>query len=135
MLPPPQQTDRERRLFWDGFAARHPRPALRWGNTFARWRDVPGTELVVSYNVSTRGVGIFVRGERGVPVRETAAQLAGFSLELVLGCPLRNPNFPFVTWLAIDIFDQANWPRCHDWLFDAGDRYAIALAEVMGGLG
>jgi hypothetical protein len=132
---PARQTDGDRRLFWEGFAVRYPRPLLRWGNTFARWRDVPGTELIVSYNVSTRGVGVFVRGQRGVPVRETAAQLAGFSLELVLHCPLGNAAFPFVSWLATDIFDPENWPHCHDWLFVAGDRYAIALAEVMGGLG
>jgi hypothetical protein len=128
-----RQTDRERQLFWKGFATRHPLPVLRWGNTFARWRDVPGTELFVSYNISRRGVGIFVRGQRGVPVRETTAQLAGFSLELALGCPVGNPDFPFLSWIAADVFDETNWPSCHDWLFEAGNRHAVILAEVMGG--
>jgi hypothetical protein len=67
-------------------------------------------------------------------VRETAAQLPGFSLELALGCPVGNPNFPFLTWLRDDPSDAANWPRCHDWLNAAGDRYAVALARIVGGL-
>ena len=61
--------------------------------------------------------------------RETAAQLASFSLELALGCPLANPNFPFVTWLPTDTFSEANWPVCHDWLYDAGERHVAVLAE------
>ena len=133
MRAPARQTDRERQLFWTGFAARHPQPVLRWGNTFARWRDVPGTTLVVSYNIGGRGVGVFVRGERGIKVHETTAQLAGFSLELALGCPQGNPNFPYLSWLRADVADPGTWAQCHDWLAAAGDRYAVALAEVMGG--
>jgi hypothetical protein len=87
----------------------------------------------VSYNIGGRGVGVFVRGERGIRVRETTAQLAGFSLEVVLGCPVGNPNFPFLSWLRADVADPARWPECHDWLFAAGDRYAMARAVVLGG--
>jgi len=119
-------------MFWAAFAARHPRPVLGWGNTFARWRDVPGTELIVSYNISQRGVGVFVRGIRGIKVRETAAQLAGYSLELALGVPPGNANFPFVSWIRADTADPSTWPACHDWLFEAGNRYTAVLAEVMG---
>lgn len=133
-LPPPRQTDRERQRFWADYARRHPAPALAWGNTFARWRDVPATELVVSYNVSLRGVGVFVRGQRGVPVKETAASLARFSLELALGCEMGNPDFPFVSWLRAMTLDEREWPRCHDWLAEAGDRYVEALARVCGGV-
>jgi hypothetical protein len=133
-LLPPRQTDRERRLFWEGFAARYPLPKLRWGNTFARWRDVPGTELVVSYNIALRGVGVFVRGQRGIPVPETAAGLARYSLELRLGCPMGNPGFPFLSWMRAETLDPRTWPECHDWLAAAGDRYATVLAAVIGGL-
>jgi len=129
-----RQTDRDRQRFWAGFAAAHPQPRLRWGNTFARWRDVPGTELVVSYNISKAGVGVFVRGQRGVPVPETAARLAAFSLELRLGCALGKPAFPFLSWTRLDVFDEMHWPEGFDWLAAAGDRYAAALAEVVGGL-
>jgi hypothetical protein len=129
-----RQTDRERQRFWQEFAERHPRPPLAWGNTYARWREVPGTELVVSYNIARRGVGVFVRGQRGIPVAETAAQLARFSLEVRLGCDLGNPNFAFLSWVRLDMLEEANWPQAHDWLFEAGNRYAAALAEVVGGL-
>ena len=75
LAPPARQTDRERRRFFDGFQTRFPELALRWGNTFARWRDVPGTELVVSHYITNHSIGVFVRGQRGVPCIETAAQL------------------------------------------------------------
>ena len=129
-----RQTDRERQRFWAEFAARHPRPRLAWGNTYARWRDVPGTELVVSYNIARRGVGVFVRGQRGLPVAETAAQLARFSLEIRLGCAMGNPGFPFLSWSRLDMLEEANWPAGHDWLAAAGERYVAALAAVVGGL-
>ena len=131
-LPPPQQNDQHRKRFWTAFATRYPALKLRYGNTFARWGDVPATELVVSYNISMRGVGVFVRGQRGIPVRETATQLASFSLELALGCPMGNPNFPFIAWLRTDTFGDDNWPVCHDWLYEAGERYIAVLAEIVG---
>ncbi len=134
LLPPARQTDAVRQRFWAGYARRHPAPALAWGNTFARWRAVPATELVVSYNVILRGVGGFVRGQRGMPVRETAATLSRFSLELALGCPMGNPDFPFVSWLRASTLDEEQWPRCHDWLAAAGDRYVDVLARVCGGV-
>jgi hypothetical protein len=131
---PPRQSDRDRRRYFDGFQRRFPGLPLRWGNTFARWCDVPGTELVVSHCITNHAVGVFVRGQRGVPAIETAAQLPVFSLEIALKAPLGRPDFPFVTALPFDVFDEAGWPASHDWLFAAGERYVAALAEVVGGL-
>jgi hypothetical protein len=134
LAPPPRQTDRERRRFFDGFQARFPELALRWGNTFARWRDVPGTELVVSHYITNHSIGVFVRGQRGVPCIETAAQLPAFSLELGLEAPLGRPDFPFVTALPLDTLEEANWAPNYDWLFRTGDRYTQVLARIVGGL-
>jgi len=129
------QNDPERRRFFDGFATRFPMLPLRWGNTFSRWRDVPGTELVVSYCITNHSVGVFVRGQRGVPCPETAAQLPGLSLGLALGAELGDPRFPFVTALPLAIRDTATWPGAYDWLFANGDRYVAVIAKVIGGLG
>ena len=132
--PPPRQSDRDRRRYFDGFQRRFPALPLRWGNTFSRWRDVPGTELVVAYCITNHSVGVFVRRQRGVPCIETAAQLPAFSLEIALKAPLGRRDFPFVTELPLDTFDEAQWASSHDWLFATGERYVAALAEVVGGL-
>ena len=134
MTPPPRQTDRDRRRYFDGFQRRFPALPLRWGNTFARWRDVPGTELVVSHYITNHSVGVFIRGQRGVPCIETAAQLPALSLEIALAAPLGRPDFPFVTALPLDTLDEATWAMSYDWLRAAGERYVAALAEIVGGL-
>jgi hypothetical protein len=133
-LAPPRQSDLDRRRYFEGFAGRFPAVRLRWGNTFARWRDVPGTELVVSHYITNHSVGVFVRGQRGVPCIETAAQLPAYSLSLALGAPLGDPRFPFVTALPLDTLDPAIWAGSYDWLFAAGDRYVEHLARIVGGV-
>jgi hypothetical protein len=125
-------TDQDRRRFWDGFAARFPTLPLYWGNTYARWRNVPATELVVSHYVTGHSLGVFVRGVRGVPNRETAARLPEFSLALALDAPLGNPDFPFVTARPLDLGNASSWPECYDWLHATGERYVATLARVIG---
>jgi hypothetical protein len=130
----PPQSDRERRAYFDAFAARFPELILRWGNTFARWRDVPGTELVIAYYITNHSVGVAIRGQRGVPVRDTAATLPQFSLETALGIPMRTPDYPFVSSYRFDPGARAAWPKSHDWLHQEGERYLRAVAEIVGGL-
>jgi hypothetical protein len=130
----PRQTDALRRAYFTAFAERFPRLTLRWGNTYSRWRDVPGTELVVAYYITNHSVGVFVRGQRGTPVPDTAAILPAFSLETRLGLPLGNPLFPFGDGYRFNPAIRAGWPKSHAWLGEAGDRYVAALAEVVGGL-
>jgi len=126
-------TDQDRRRFWDGFAARFPALPLSWGNTYARWRNVPATELVLSLCVTDSSVGVFVRGGRGMPTRETAARLPEFSLALALGVPLGNPEFPLAR--PLDPGDASSWPDCYDWLYETSERYIAILASVVGGAG
>jgi hypothetical protein len=130
----PPQSDRQRRAYFDAFGARFPDLTLRWGNTFSRWRDVPGTELVLAYYITNHSVGVFVRGQRGIPCADTAATLPAFSLETALGVPLGNPAFPFGTGYRFDPFHQRAWPKSHDWLGATGERYVEALARIVGGL-
>jgi hypothetical protein len=130
----PPQSDRQRRAYFDAFARRVPHLRLRWGNTFSRWRDVPGTELVLAYYITNHSVGVFVRGQRGIPCPETAATLPRFALETALGVDMGSPLFPFGTGLHFDPFHEAGWPASHDWQHAAGERYVAVLARVVGGL-
>jgi hypothetical protein len=130
--PPP--TDAFRRAYFSAFSERFPQLTLRWGNTFSRWRDVPGTELVVAYYITNHSVGLFVRGQRGVPVSDTAATLPLYSLETALKVPVGNPDFPFVSMYRFDPAARAGWPKSHDWLHAEGDRYVAVFAEIVGGL-
>lgn len=130
-----RQTDRERQKFWRAFADRFPELPLRYGNTFARWRDVPATELVVSHYLTNRSVGVFVRGQRGIPVPETAASLYAhaFSLGVALGVELGDARVPFLANHPVAVRDPRTWPECHDWLRHTGERYVGILAEIVGG--
>lgn len=128
------QSDRQRRAYFDAFARRVPELSLRWGNTFSRWRDIPGTELVLAYYITNHSVGVFVRGQRGVPCRDTAATLPLYSLETALGVPIGNPDFPFVSAYRFDPFAEAAWPASHDWLTTTGEHYVRTFAEIVGGV-
>lgn len=130
----PPQSDRQRRAYFEAFAARFPQLTLRWGNTFSRWRDVPGTELVVAYYITNHSVGVAIRGQRGIPCRETAATLPVFSLETALGVPLGTPDFPFISAYRFDPFHERAWPKSHAFLHETGERYVAVLAEIVGGL-
>jgi hypothetical protein len=130
----PRQSDTERRAYFDGLVARFPGLRLRWGNTFARWRDVPGTELVIAYYITNHSVGVGIRGQRGIPNPETAAQLPRFALETALGVDLGTPEYPFISAYRFNPFDRDAWPASHDWLHAEGDRYVDVVARVVGGL-
>ena len=95
---------------------------------------MPGTELVLAYYITNHSVGVFVRGQRGVPCRDTATTLPAFSLKSALGVPLGNADFPFVSMYRFDPFHERAWPKSHKWLQETGERYVQVLAEIVGGL-
>ncbi|MEO6396139.1 MAG: hypothetical protein ABIO40_09550 [Devosia sp.] len=130
----PRQSHSLRKDYFAAFNTRFPAVKLGWGNTFSRWRDVPGTELVLAYYITNHSVGVFVRGQRGVPCRDTAATLPSYSLEIALGVPMGNADFPFVSAYRFDPEARASCQRAIDWLHAKGERYVAALAELVGGL-
>jgi len=130
----PPQTDALRRAYFEAFGKNFPSLSLKWGNTFSRWRDIPGTELVLAYYITNHSVGVFVRGQRGIPVSDTAATLPLYSLETALKVPVGNPDFPFVSMYRFDPAIRAGWPKSHAWLHEVGERYVAVFAEVVGGL-
>lgn len=131
----PPQTDAFRRAYFTAFLKRFPALSVRWGNTFSRWRDVPGTELVLAYYITNHSVGVFVRGQRGIPCKDTAATLPLYSLETALEVPVGNPDFPFVSAYRFDPAIRLGWPKSQDWLHAEGERYVAVFAEIVGGLG
>lgn len=117
------------RRFWDIFLAGTP-PGVRyqWGNVFARWRAVPGTDLNLSLYITNRSVGLFVRGLRGIPRSATCVALEPRRRQLERAlrarlddeCPLLR-NFPLVTT------DPSTWARGHEWLRASEAEYLAVL--------
>jgi hypothetical protein len=119
---------RERKTFWDGFIAFRPGTGYAWGNTFSRWRVVPGTEFNLSLYITNRGVGLFVRGVRGTPLSETRARLAPrkFELELALSAAL-DDECPLLKNLPLATTDPSTWGRAYRWLRASEAEYLAAL--------
>jgi hypothetical protein len=122
-------TARDRKMFWDGFVARRPEIGYRWGNTFSRWRAVPGTEFNLSLYITNRGVGLFVRGVRGTPLSATRARLEPRKneLELALGAAV-DDECPLLRNLPLTTTDPSTWGRAHEWLRQSEADYLRALA-------
>ena len=131
---------RDRKMFWDGFVALRPEIGYRWGNTFSRWRAVPGSEFNLSLYITNRSVGLFVRGVRGTPLSATRARLEPRrnELELVLGAAL-DDECPLLRNLRLTTTDASTWGRAYDWLRQSETDYLRALAlgcsEQLPGMG
>jgi hypothetical protein len=66
-----------RKDFWDFLISRHPieKEYARSTKNAYRWRSIPEVRLVVVQFVSEYGVGVFVRGEKGVNPDEVEQRL------------------------------------------------------------
>jgi hypothetical protein len=101
-----------------------------------RWLPVPGTGLYVSQYIANDRVGVFLRGDRGVPASQTAESLGVHSdvLAAQLGAEIgpgqRQSFFPARRVFATA--DRANWDEMCDWLHREGDRYVRIVAAVLG---
>jgi hypothetical protein len=121
----------DRKQFWNGFVALSPANTYQWGNTFSRWRIVPGTEFNLSLYITNRSVGLFVRGVRGTPLAETRARLSPRKLKLEFAlkaaiddeCPLLR-NLPLATT------DPATWRRAYAWLKASEADFLAALLRA-----
>lgn len=128
-----------RSRFWARLLERHPSEGEA-GKGYAassRWRAIPGIGLVVVQYISKGGVGVFVRGERGVEPEATSERLAPFAERLTdrLGAEFneQSDNFFFIKKLQLDTQDDKNWDRAADWLKTEADRYVQTLQEALGG--
>ena len=60
-----KQSAADRELYWGRYIAARPDVRYLRGNTYARWRAVPATELYISLYITNHSTGAFVRGPRG----------------------------------------------------------------------
>ena len=119
----------DRRRFWDAYRASRPKVRYAWGNTFSRWRAVPGSAFNLSLYITNHSVGLFVRGERGVPLSATRAALVGRSAEFEAALGARvNDEAPLLRSLPLATTDPATWTRAFDWLARCEAEYLAALA-------
>lgn len=95
-----------------------------------RWRSVPGTPFIISRWLTPESVGLFVRGERGVPGEPVFEKLAEFAtdLEREIGAPLgENPNFAFPKRREGRMEDHSAWEAAIRWLEHETRRYVEVL--------
>jgi hypothetical protein len=124
------------RAFWDRYAELFPeiKDDSVAGGGVARWRGVGGTGVMVSRYKAKDGVGIFIRGDRGVdgqgiqPVLEPHVA----ELERLLGTPMGKPQYPFDQRGPALTDDPATWDAAINWLEAGTNRYARAVAQVLG---
>jgi hypothetical protein len=121
---------RDRKLFWDGFTALRPDIKYGWGNTFSRWRIVPGTEFNLSLYITNRSVGLFVRGVRGTPLSETRVRLEPRRRELepALAASI-DDECPLLRNLRLTTTDPSTWSGAYDWLRQSEADYLRVLAS------
>lgn len=124
-----------RRAFWTRYVELFPASAsdLMAGGGAARWKSIPGTDLIVSQWLASDGVGVFVRGGRGVDGPAVFDRLAalGDAIRSRLGVELSNRNWPLIQRLDADPSDEAGWDALARWLNDRATTYAETLSDLM----
>lgn len=122
------------RRFWAHFTSAFPSTAgdAVAGGGSSLWHRVPEADLVVSRWLATDGLGVFVRGGRGVPTEDVVARLRHHepALQLALGVSLANTSFPLLTRCDFDMTDEDNWPAAAAWLQEQTETYARVLAQT-----
>lgn len=123
------------RDWWTHYLAKHPSGDERPFALSVRWIAIPETALFVAQFIAEGGVGVYVRGDRGVPREETVRVLEGVTEKLAerLGAPMdgRVKNHHFGKRLRIDTRDRANWDVMADWVHDEAARYVQVVSQTL----
>ena len=120
----------DRKIFWNTYQASRPGIHYGWGNTFSRWRVVQGTAFNLSLYITNHSVGLFVRGERGVPLSATRVALAARKRELEAALDARiDDEAPLLRSLTVAARDPATWPDAQDWLARSESEYLARLSD------
>ncbi len=122
--------------FWDCYAALRPGLRLLRGNRYSCWRAVAGTDLFVSLYLTNHGVGLFVRGERGLSLKGAERKLDPYRQRLgrALGVAVTSGGYPYLDQLPLSTNDPATWPRGQRWLMQRETFYHAVLARIVGGI-
>lgn len=127
-----------RKNFWTHYVNRFP-DELEWypaDATNARWRTFEDYELVVASYLTKNGVGVYIRGLRGVEPLDYYDILAPHADRLTtllgVGIEERGYSYLFTNFKEGDTSDPQNWDALADWLHSAADSYEAALQEIFG---
>ena len=128
-----------RRALWTRFYERHSDAggSGRPSGSSSEWWDVGETGLVVSTYIAQNGVGVFVRGQRGVPVSEVYDLLAPYEsalaerLEIEFG-PRDGVTSPFSKSRRGSPYDPELQDQQIDWLYETASKYVAVLNEAIG---
>jgi hypothetical protein len=124
--------------FWSAYLEHVPADLARSGPAKAasnRWREVPGLDLIISYYVAVRDVGIFIRGLRGSNGAEVRDRLLDVEPQLTqrLNTPIgESTEHFFISFTPGNYQNPEERPRLVRWLAESVDRYEAALLAVFG---
>lgn len=125
-----------RMAFWEHYLSLFPLDASDGptGGYPNRWRTIKPLGAVISYYFSSvRGVGLYVRGLRGMTDQETDEILAPHAerIEEELGVKFGGQNgYFFLQELPADALDRTQWDTLATWLHDRTARYEAVLREI-----
>lgn len=122
--------------FWQAYGALRPGLRLLRGNHWSRWRPVTGTDIFIALYLTNRGVGMFVRGERGLSHAGAVRKLSLFEprLSRALGTKVFDQGCPYLSNLPLTTIDRSQWPRGHEWMIGREEFYHRTLARIVGGV-
>lgn len=123
-----------RRAFWDKYLLEYPAASADrggGGQGSSRWRNVPGSDLIVARWIGEGAASVFVRGDRGVLTPKIFRRFKKntVTLEPIIGTPLGEAEwYPFETTKEFDLSDTAASAEAIHWLEDTTERYVSAIA-------
>lgn len=127
-----------RKAFWTHYVTRFPDEQAR-GNADAavsRWRVQQGIDLVVTIFLAQDGVGVYIRGLRGVDSKQVQDMLEPHSqyLQTVTQTDVHSPDkgHYFVSTYKGQTADKDQWDVFADWLHSTADAYEAAITELFG---
>lgn len=128
----------KRKKFWDYFLGRFPQEAVS-GEALplsSRWCTLGGGEVIVSYYLSRKEVGLFVRGGRGVAPEDVGELLqpAAHDIETALNVAIGDIDRGklFLSKLPCNTDDEGNWQVAADWLAARLSDYREAIEQHAG---
>lgn len=135
-----------RRDFWTRYAELYPDDGIApgWGRAYA-WIPVESTDLNVSLAVYHWGAGLWLRGQRGESLTESASRIRGYKEAfweaLSDAFEGRLPSEPGTEWVDLeggfdarrefDVSDPENWPEMAAWLHYMLHIYLRVIARAM----
>jgi hypothetical protein len=128
-----------RKDFWEFLISRHPIEEEHAPSTKRayRWREIPALHLIVGQYVNARGVGVYVRGEKGVKPDDVEQRLRPYAARLKKALGVEDfitvGKYFLLKFNRCNSSSTANWGKMADWLHKEADVYQKTLYQVVEG--